>query len=90
MAATAALAIAVPVSTAGAAPFTPKLPAFSNSLCPTIPGFLNIGPTGPMGPLGAYGPLGNSNSLPTGCASYNLGPSGPLGPGGPLAGKVGG
>jgi hypothetical protein len=80
----------LPVASASAATLPLALPALPtssfnvNNLCPTLPGFMNLGPTGPMGPLGAHGPLGNANNLPTGCAAYNLGPSGPLGPGGAL------
>jgi hypothetical protein len=101
VAAVAALAVAGPVAGAGAASAPRALPSFPtpgaslfpqlgggnlNSLCPTIPGFLNLGPTGPLGPLGAYGPSGSAKNLPTGCAAWNLGPSGPLGPGGILNG----
>jgi hypothetical protein len=90
-AAVAVLAVAMPVAGAGAAIPLPALPPLGaglniNDLCPTVPGFLNMGPTGPMGPLGANGPQHNANDLPTGCAAWNLGPSGPLGPHGVLAG----
>jgi hypothetical protein len=92
VAALATLAVAAPV--AGASAQLPAMPlptlaapptlTIPNNLCPTIPGFLNFGPTGPLGPLGAYGPTGSANNVPTGCAAWNLGPSGPLGPHGVL------
>src|SRR4051794_37548000 len=40
-----------------------------------LPGFVNLGPTGPMGPLGPHGPLGANGQLPTGLDAWNLGPS---------------
>jgi hypothetical protein len=49
-----------------------------------LPGFVNLGPTGPLGPLGADGPGAGSGQLPTGWNAWNLGPTGPLGPGGQL------
>ena len=49
-----------------------------------FPGFVNLGPTGPLGPLGSHGPLGANGQLPTGLDAFNLGPTGPLGPGGQL------
>jgi hypothetical protein len=54
-----------------------------------FPGFLNLGPTGPLGPLGAHGPLGATTNLPCGAAAFNLGPGGPLGPGGALGSLYG-
>jgi hypothetical protein len=72
-----ALAVGAPVAGASAAIFPPA-----------FPGFVNLGPTGPMGPLGSHGPLGNNASLPTGWSAWNLGPSGPLGPGGALGGAL--
>jgi hypothetical protein len=67
----------------------PNQPLFPGLSCSVnqglFPGFINLGPTGPLGPLGAYGPLGGGTShLPCGAATFNIGPSGPLGPGGPL------
>jgi hypothetical protein len=59
-------------------------PVAAADVAPPFPGFVNLGPTGPMGPLGAHGPLGGSGQVPTGLNAWNLGPSGPLGPGGAL------
>jgi hypothetical protein len=81
---------------AGAAAAASGWQAGANALAPLLapgsgmfglasfPGFVNLGPTGPLGPLGAHGPLGSNANLPTGWNAWNLGPSGPLGPGGVL------
>jgi hypothetical protein len=69
----------------GSAALQPGSVAFQGPIAPVgFPGFMNLGPTGPMGPLGAHGPLGGNGQVPTGVNAWNLGPSGPLGPGGQL------
>jgi hypothetical protein len=73
-----------------AAPTIPGLPLSPTSCSQNqglFPGFLNLGPTGPLGPLGAYGPLGTNANLPCGASVFDLGPAGPLGPHGPLGGN---
>lgn len=71
-------------ATAAASGWQAGADALQGSAGTGFPGFVNLGPTGPMGPLGAHGPLGGSGQVPTGLNAWNLGPSGPLGPGGAL------